>query len=314
MRKCVEVMVQGLRLRGTVHIPPASRSASTLDDLGAVILHPGVLPRSGQGDFAVALADAMAGAGVCTVRMDLPGLGDSEGNLPETALAFVQMVQEGGLAEVTCECVEQLKAKLGFKRVLLGGHCGGAITAFFAVASRHRPKLDGLFILDMPLSLVLAAQAPGAAGGPAPATKAWRAVAREIAKELYARFVATRVGAVIRQALRAVRSSLRKPVARTTPATGGGELPPQPNLTLLKCVERVLKTGLPVLFVTATDARGKSGNGADYVETLIPGRDGQVAYHKITGTDHAFLAGDGKPKAISHVTNWVGGRLAGDNA
>src|SRR5690349_14887383 len=157
MRKCIEVIAGGFRCRGTVHVPVSTEG---FEGLGVIILHPGFLPRSGLGDGFVALAEGLTANGVLTVRIDLPGLGDSEGTLPEAALEFFHQVQEGQLAPLALECVDQIRAQLGLKKVILGGLCGGAITGFFALASSRQSWVEGMFAVETLFNLILPAEAP----------------------------------------------------------------------------------------------------------------------------------------------------------
>jgi pimeloyl-ACP methyl ester carboxylesterase len=285
------------------------------------MLQQGFSPRSWQGDLAVALADALARKGILTVRMDLPGLGDSEGDLPEDFLTLIETIQEGGLAEVACECLDRLKSQLGLRRVVLGGHCGGAITDFFAVTSRADSQPIGMFALDTAFQLVYAAQPVHAAQSAA--TSVGRPVAQEtwslrrevLRQEIRTALLSTRLGGPLQKAaqeirniLRPMRSDRRLSPGQPSPEGKGlapdpAQLPPQANLRLLECIQKVLRSGMPLLFVDAYDpAKPSEFNFLEYILSSCPGR---ASHKRIFGTNHGFIAADGKFKLIECVTEWV---------
>jgi hypothetical protein len=79
-------------------------------------------------------------------------------------------------------------------------------------------------------------------------------------------------------------------------------LPLQTNEELLKRVEHVLHRKTKVLFVAAVDPRKNAE--FDYLDYLLSDGPMRAQYKKIPGTDHGFLAGNGKSKVIEHVSDW----------
>lgn len=314
MRKCIEIVVQGLRLRGVVHLPEPD-AASEFGGLGVIILHPGFLPRSAQADSAVTLADTLARNGIQAVRIDLPGLGDSEGDLPEDSFTFIDTVQEGGFADVACECVDRIKAQLGWQRVIIGGHCGGAITAFFSLASRKRNWLAGMFALDVICYLVRPIRPPvkNAEGSVVQEPPGLR---REVLRnEIRLALMNTALGGSLQKLAQRGRGLLKRfqPNRGPGPASppsgdldrtpAPGQLPAEANLKLVKCIEQVLKGGLPVLFVSADDPTKPSD--FDYTEYLLSRCAARASHERITGTDHGFISGDGKFRVSECVVRWI---------
>jgi pimeloyl-ACP methyl ester carboxylesterase len=316
MRKCFEILVQGLHLRGVAHLPAsdAIAAAAGFDGFGVVLLHPGFLPRSAQGDTAVALSDALARVGIMTARIDMPGLGDSEGDLPEDSFTFIDMVQEGGFAAAADKCVEQIKLELGLHRVVIGGHCGGAITGFYSLALRQNPWLAGLFALDPIFHLVRPANAP-APGTPAMEPKSdWKERSELLRNEVRVAILNSRLGRPLQKTAQQIRSFIRKPASKPTSAepvspdnngqaAAPGELPSETNFKLVECVEQILGEDLPLLFVTAEDP-GKPA-GFDYMNYLLARQPGRATLERLVGTDHGFVSGNGKARMIECVANWI---------
>jgi len=314
MRKCFEIIVQGLRLRGVAHLPASDVAPATsgFDGLGVVLLHPGFLPRSAQGDTAVALSDALARQGIVAARIDLPGLGDSEGDLPEDSFTFIDRVQEGGFAEVADECVEKIKNELGLRRVVIGGLCGGAITGFYSLALRRNSWLAGLVALDPIFHLVRPANAP-APGAPATAAKSDWTMRRELLRnEVRVALLNSPLGAPLQKTAQQLRSLIKKPAPKTAsieavpPANGdaaAAPLPPETNFKLVECVEQILATELPLLFITAEDPTKPAD--FDYMHYLLAREPGHATHERLVGTDHGFVSGNGKSRMIECVSNWI---------
>jgi acyl-CoA synthetase (AMP-forming)/AMP-acid ligase II/pimeloyl-ACP methyl ester carboxylesterase len=314
MRKCIEILAHGLRLRGVVHLPD-SKVAGTFDGLGVIVLHPGFLPRSAQADSAIVLADTLARNGIQTVRIDLPGLGDSEGDLPEDSFTFIDQVQEGGFAQVAGECVDQVRIQLGWKKVIIGGHCGGAITGFFALASRNPDWLDGLFALDVIYYLVRPMRPPvrsleGAVIQEAPGLR------REVLRnEIRLAVLSTPLGGPLQKLAQRAREFVNRfrpahSSASTVPppqnqdqAPAPTALPAEANFKLLKCIEQTLSRGLPVLFVSAEDPTKPSD--FDYMRYVLSRGPRNAVHREITGTDHGFISGNGKSRVSECVLDWI---------
>ena len=315
MRKCFEIIVRGLHLRGVAHQPASNAiaAAAGFDGLGVVLLHPGFLPRSAQGDTAVALSDALARLGIMTVRIDMPGLGDSEGDLPADSFTFIDMVQEGGFAAAADECVEQIKHELGLQRVIIGGHCGGAITGFYSLALRQNPWLAGLFALDPIFHLVRPANAP-APGAPVVEPKSdWKERSELLRKEVRVAILNSRLGRPLQKTAQQIRNLIKRPASkpasveaappRNAQAASAAELPSETNFKLVECVEQILSTDLQLLFVTAEDP-GKPA-GFDYMNYLLARQPGRATHERLVGTDHGFVSGNGKSRMIECVSSWI---------
>jgi pimeloyl-ACP methyl ester carboxylesterase len=315
MRECFEIVVQGLRLRGVAHPPePRTARAAGLEGLGVILLHPGFLPRSAQGDTAVALCDGLARQGIVAIRIDMPGLGDSEGDLPDDSYTFIDDVQEGGLAEVADECIEQIRERFGLQRVLIGGLCGAAITGFYSLLLRRPPWIAGVLALDTIFYLVRPADALATAAPGALAQPDWKSRKELLRNEIRLALLNSRLGGPLQNAAQRLRKLVHRPGARpepapptATPQPAATETPaPWPaetNFKLVECVEGFLATDLPILFVTARDPNRPPE--FDYTGSLLARQPGRAAHETITGTDHGFISGNGKPRLVECVSRWI---------
>jgi pimeloyl-ACP methyl ester carboxylesterase len=298
VRKCIEVTVQGLRLRGVVHTP--SQTAPGFDNLAVVMLHPGFLPRSGVGDAVVGFADGLARVGVMTVRMDLPGLGDSEGDLAETAVDFIGVLQEGGYATSAWECVQAVKAHLGLRRVVIGGYCGGAITGLFMAAAHKQELPAAMFALETSFKLVSSAE-PAAANGPSQAAPAAKRTGtlRLLKSEADWWLSSSKMGRGVLKLYRAPRALLRR--RASAQAAAEPQLPAGTNVLLMKAIDELLSVRLPLLFVTAGEGTGEF----DYVEHALKCCPGTALHRRIKATDHSLAEGEGPAKVLEYVTTWL---------
>lgn len=146
---------EGLRLFGTLHLPETPRA----DAPAVVLMSPGVKMRVGPGRLYVPITDLLTRRGHAVLRFDVHGLGDSEGELAESKLVDVYNHIEVGRHTVDADAaLEWLRREHGHRRFIVGGLCGGAITALYA-AQRHR-DVEGLLSIGMTVTLASDAVQP----------------------------------------------------------------------------------------------------------------------------------------------------------
>ncbi|MET0536113.1 MAG: alpha/beta fold hydrolase [Steroidobacter sp.] len=146
---------EGNTLFGTLHSPGQARANLPV----IVLLSPGVKMRVGPGRLYVPLTDTLVGMGYRVFRFDFFGLGDSSGELQETMLADVyNNIEVGRYVNDTRSALQWLRQNVGAKKFILGGLCGGAITAL--LAAEREPEVEGLLSLGMTVTLASNAATP----------------------------------------------------------------------------------------------------------------------------------------------------------
>lgn len=150
------VNAAGHKLIGTLHVPAVRRA-----NLPAVVLlSPGVKMRVGPGRLYVPLTEMLVAEGYLVLRFDFFGLGDSEGNLEESMLADVyNNIEVGRYVDDTLCALKWLRQHHGCKRFVLGGLCGGAITAL--LAAERDASIECLLSVGMTVTLASNAAVPG---------------------------------------------------------------------------------------------------------------------------------------------------------
>lgn len=124
--------VDGLRLAGTTVVP-------TPDPSHAVLLLHGEGSTREQGGFYTRLASELAELGVASLRVDLPGHGDSEGVQEELSLS--------GLLNIIGSALASLRDHAGSAKVtmLATGFTGGVAAGY---AARKAQEVDRLVLIN----------------------------------------------------------------------------------------------------------------------------------------------------------------------
>jgi pimeloyl-ACP methyl ester carboxylesterase len=298
-RQIVSVTVDGHRLSGTFHLPPCQGgsppSRRTLP--GVLFLNPGVLPRSANGDSAVYWAESLALAGYSAFRFDLPGLGDSDGEPPSEVIDFQHLVNAGHYGPVVSALVKELAARFSMPGIIVVGHCAGAVSALYAAP--ETPEIKGLVLLDPYFFLQ-----------------------REITSrnllcvwqmKMIRRLEEADLGAkdTLREQHRGLRifsytsraydrlKSFRLLLRRN-------KLPKNANLPLIRCWNRLVSAGLPMLVLKAPALAPKVGefDYLGYLQSTLPANS-VVTANRIEGTNHSFAEGTGKEEVRRHIEQWL---------
>lgn len=146
---------EGLPLYGTLHHPAQPQPELPV----VVLLSPGVKMRVGPGRLYVPLTQMLTEAGFRVLRFDFYGLGDAAGELEETQLADVyNHIEVGRYVADTQSAMQWLREQLGSQQFILGGLCGGAITAL--LTAQREPQVAALLSLGMTVTLASNAATP----------------------------------------------------------------------------------------------------------------------------------------------------------
>jgi pimeloyl-ACP methyl ester carboxylesterase len=144
---------EGCILYGMLHNPPPGATRGTT---GIILLNPGPTDRNGPHRLYYKLAGLFAREGYPTLRFDARGVGESEGEWEGKfeggpVIEIFDEIQKGIWVPDTLAAIDFLIKRTGVRQVILGGLCGGAITALLA-GSEHS-KVVGFFMMGIPVTL-----------------------------------------------------------------------------------------------------------------------------------------------------------------
>lgn len=138
----------GLRLFGMLHQPDHPRRT----DAAVLLLSPGVKMRVAPHRLYNKMADRFVALGYTVLRFDFHGLGDSEGEAPETHLADLYgATQMGRYVGDTIAAMDWMQQTHGTTRFTAAGLCGGALTGLLAAERDNR--ITSLLGLSIPVIL-----------------------------------------------------------------------------------------------------------------------------------------------------------------
>jgi pimeloyl-ACP methyl ester carboxylesterase len=284
-RELITLAGHDVFVRGTLHRPRASSSGSepnagTRNRIGVVFLNSLSLPRAATGDSAVYWAESFADSGYPSFRLDLPGLGDTAGDIP---LELLNFINAGGYASITALKIDEMVERFHLSGVVLVGHCAGTVSAIYAAAAGSG-KCKGLVLLDPYFYLP-------------------QAVRPKLRQGLSDWALKSRTGRAVSNIYDRVRDALR--ILRRN------ALPRNANFGLLSRWKEVAAKGLPILFLKAP-ARKAPGTKPrvgefDYLRYVLglAGRNSKVVVELIEGTDHSFANRLGRASVGRHIERWL---------
>jgi pimeloyl-ACP methyl ester carboxylesterase len=273
----------GVLLHGTYHKTSANAAngaAGSTKNLGVLFLNALSTPRSLIGESGVYWASSFAARGYPSFRFDLPGLGDSYGEIPNDLVKFAD---EGGWAAIASSKVKELVQNRGLPGVVMFGHCSGATTAIYAASNCRECK--GLILMDPYFNLP-------------------RALTPSLRPGLVLWARRSKTGALMRAGydrIRELREALRKEV-----------LPANANLNLISRLKQVVSSGLPILIFRAPKPpvvgsgvlRAADFDYFDYVLSLAV-RSDQFTIRTVEETDHSFSNRAGRLAVRQHSETWL---------
>jgi pimeloyl-ACP methyl ester carboxylesterase len=292
MREVLELELAGQRLVGTRHVSATPRART-----GVLLLNAGFAPRDGHGGLSAQAADALAVLGVPVYRFDLPGIGDSPGPLPARILDFFDLVAYGGFVDLTTALVRELCLQEDLDRLVLGGLCGGAITAIY-VGARERARVCGLLLLEPEMYLIEPRT------GPAAARRRRGGLRGRLQQSLFNYWGWMRLLAAEGPRSQWVPFPRRTMLAMLRRRA---ELPPVTNLPLVDAWRELVRHARPSLVITAA---GKMHEiFFDRINSVaLRGLDMSAVRHvRLQRTNHIFTTGGAIDAVLSHVLPWVVG-------
>jgi pimeloyl-ACP methyl ester carboxylesterase len=282
-RSLISLESYGITIRGTYHRPyEQSCGPSSMDEpnrVGILFLNSLSLPRSATGDSAVYWADSFAASGYPSVRIDLPGLGDSDGDIPEDLLGFIN---SGGYAKIISSIVKQLVCSFDLSGVIIIGHCAGSISALYAAANSD---CKGLVLMDPYFYLPPLVKQ----------SSVWKRLS----------------GASSYSGLSVSLTSLYGMVKDTWMSLRENVPPGNANLALLQRWKEAATKGLPILLLKSpgqiTLRRRRRVREFDYTKYILKlaGRQSKVSILTVEGTDHSFANRAGRDAVREHTEHWL---------
>jgi pimeloyl-ACP methyl ester carboxylesterase len=273
-RELILLKSSGKSLVATCHWPHDTRLNREQSPMGILFLNALSVPRSALGDSAVYWADSFASFGYPAFRLDMSGLGDSEGDMPDDLVAFIN---SGGYGELLRNVLDELVDRYNLSGVTVIGLCAGAVSAIYAAASS--PKCRGLVLMDPYFY----------------SSSTTRSAARDNLSNWASQNNLGRVLQKIYSRMKEIRLRLQKKV-----------LPENANRSLLDSWKKIVAKGTSVLVLCAPNAKPRVGefNYLSYILTLAGSRI-KVTVQFIEGTDHSFANRKGRKAVREHTEQWL---------
>jgi pimeloyl-ACP methyl ester carboxylesterase len=281
-RQLITLDADGILVRGTYHGMSRKTAASTSPDkrIGVLFLNPLSTPRALIGDSAVYWATSFAAQGYPCLRIDLPGLGDSYGEVANDLLTFIN---NAGYAAIAAAKTKEFSERFGLAGVVIYGHCAAGTTAIFAAAACKECR--GLII-----------------------TEPYFNVANMLTQKLSPGMVnwvrRTKIGELLRAAYVRLREARKK--------QDNGTLPGNANVNLVTHWKQLVSIGLPILVCKSGEpaalGSGKLRAGTfDYLEhiTSFAGPRSRLSLETIEGTNHSFADRFGREAIREHAEAWL---------
>ncbi|HZI13753.1 MAG TPA: alpha/beta fold hydrolase [Myxococcus sp.] len=304
MRELIQLDVKGHRLWGTYH--PAEGGAGKR--VGILFFNAGHVPRSGHGGLSVRAADRLAAQGFPCFRVDLPGLGDSDGALPDTTTELYQFVCKGGFVEVAQAARMELMKRHGLEGLVVGGLCGAATTALY-LADLEPEGISGVFLFEP--EFYLSEQEAAVAGGEAEARKeeapqgAVSAKLKRVSSKLFSYWGWMRMLTRENEYARLFRYIPFPRQMLLDLLMDWNTLPAVANVPLVKAWQRLVERGLPVLVITAEGKLRDVFFDRIHRAACAGLTNPNMVRVRLQGTNHIFTTGGAIEACIDQLCRWT---------
>jgi pimeloyl-ACP methyl ester carboxylesterase len=303
VRKTLQIRIGDSLLVGTLHEPSPSGEGNAPGPC-LLLLSFGQQPRSWVGDLGVAVADRVVEEGYRVFRFDMPGLGDSPGDLPVHLEVLWRQIQLGLHAECLRGLCLELKKRYAPDGFVIGGFCGGAVTALFSTISGDI-DLRGLLLLEPEIALTNADTEPSGSSSAdqmivfnflerkellprrLSSAQSWKKLFSGKADFKFWRdFLAYSIRRMLRRRLRKMN------------------MPPETNHLLIEAWNRAREQAIPTLVLSVGTAFRRN-----YYKSygFASGRDDprtRLRWIEVPNTTHAMLEGGAKDAVREHVARW----------
>src|SRR5688572_25316748 len=137
----------GLRLFGMLHQPQSRKHGVAI-----LLLSPGVKMRVAPHRLYNKMTERFVAMGYPVLRFDFHGLGDAQGDAPETQLADLYgATQVGRYVDDTIAAMDWMQETYGVSTFIASGLCGGALTGM--LAAQRDARISSLLALSIPVVL-----------------------------------------------------------------------------------------------------------------------------------------------------------------
>lgn len=294
-RQLIELEVQGHRLFGTHHLARGSRT-------GFLFVNFGYVPRDGHGGLSAIASDKLASLGFPCFRVDLPALGDTEGELPKDSKQWFSMVRAGGFADITRGIVDALVRDHAIDRVVIGGLCAASITTIYTCDRDRDGKVAGVVLLE-PEMYTTDTSPEGQERNSLPDGAPAYSRARRAMKKAFSYWSWARVFTGESPYSRFV--PIPRPLLLKVLESNMSELPERTNLPLVAAWQNVVRSRRPALVVTA---EGKMRElFLDRVNRVaVPGFPTSWIEHvRVPHTNHIFTTGGAISIVCDAIQRWT---------
>lgn len=277
-RELFTVTASSASIPGTHH-----KCAGQVNPTGVLMFNTGFLPRSSDADSGVYWADCFAKSGYPAFRVDLPGLGDAPGQIPQPLLKFIN---DGGYSPVLSAVVKELTSRYKLGGMVLLGHCAGAVSAMYTAAMA--PECKGLVLTDPYFHL------EHEKADLVVAVKDW-VMWGPIAK----------VTRYLFHALRSVYLLLKRFRLENYRTTGAGSgLPRNANFPMLGGCKQLLSRGVPMLVMQSPRWAAGQFNYLDHLQSSA-GSKALLSVVPLEGIDHSFANSAARKAVLENTGKWL---------
>lgn len=297
-REILTWRILGNNLVGTLHVPdPAPVEGGPLArSVGVLLLNAGPAPRAGNSDLSVHIGDHLAARGVPVFRFDLPGLGDSSGQVPEDINSFWLDVLRGRNDESTLMLVREIRRRFNLSAVILGGLCAAAVPTL-RVADFDDSGVAGVILLEPQFRMTEPAPTRAAPGRrPRPKRRAKLSRALSSREWLYALTGEGRLAS----AAQPLRPLLLRALRRTT----GHTLPKDANVPLVMRWRGCLARGEPSLVVVALGPINDR-YVTRIVESLPATGRALNTFLRVPESNHILTTGPARDVVLRAIEQWM---------